>query len=64
MYPLGDVIVLYSAKAVAFFRTKSPAAIYTPQNGEVVAPDGTRFTVSNPTNLGDDGWRQMLGPAS
>jgi phospholipid/cholesterol/gamma-HCH transport system substrate-binding protein len=42
----------------------SPAAIYTPQSGEVVAPDGTRFTVTNSTNLGDDGWRQMLAPAS
>lgn len=41
----------------------NPAAIYTPQNGMVVAPDGTQFTVSNSTNLGDDGWRRMLTPA-
>jgi phospholipid/cholesterol/gamma-HCH transport system substrate-binding protein len=40
----------------------SPAAIYTPQSSEVVAADGTRFTVSDSTNLGDNGWRQMLAP--
>ena len=43
--------------------TPGPPAIYTPQSGEVVAPDGTRFALSNSTNLGDDGWRQMLAPA-
>jgi phospholipid/cholesterol/gamma-HCH transport system substrate-binding protein len=42
----------------------SATAIYVPQSGEVVAPDGTRFTVSNSTNVGDDGWRQMLAPTS
>ncbi len=40
-----------------------PAAIYSPQSGEVVAPDGSTFTVSNSTNTGDDGWKQMLAPA-
>jgi phospholipid/cholesterol/gamma-HCH transport system substrate-binding protein len=41
-----------------------PTAIYTPQSGEVVAPDGTKFTVSNSTNTGDDGWKEMLARAS
>jgi phospholipid/cholesterol/gamma-HCH transport system substrate-binding protein len=41
----------------------SPGAIYIPQSGEVVAPDGTRFALSSSTNLGDDGWRTMLSPA-
>lgn len=40
----------------------SPAAIYTPQSGEVVTPDGTRFAVSDSAHLGDDGWQQMLAP--
>jgi phospholipid/cholesterol/gamma-HCH transport system substrate-binding protein len=42
----------------------SPTAIYTPQSGEVVAPDGTTFAITSSTNLGDDGWKQMLTPAS
>jgi phospholipid/cholesterol/gamma-HCH transport system substrate-binding protein len=41
-----------------------PTAIYSPQSGELVAPDGTKFTV-NSTNTGDDGWKEMLAkPAS
>jgi len=40
-----------------------PAAIYSPQSGEVVAPDGSKFTVTNSTNTGDDGWKEMLAPA-
>ncbi|MGO9383290.1 MAG: MCE family protein [Mycobacterium sp.] len=38
-------------------------AIYSPQNGELVAPDGTRYTVTDSTIAGDDGWKQMLAPA-
>ena len=41
-----------------------PTAIYTPQNGEVVTPDGSRFTVESPTITGDDGWKEMLAPTS
>jgi phospholipid/cholesterol/gamma-HCH transport system substrate-binding protein len=37
-----------------------PAAIYSPQSGEVIAPDGTKFTVTNSSNIGDDGWKDML----
>jgi phospholipid/cholesterol/gamma-HCH transport system substrate-binding protein len=42
----------------------SPTAIYSPQSGELVAPDGTKYTVSNSTNTGDDGWKEMLASAS
>jgi phospholipid/cholesterol/gamma-HCH transport system substrate-binding protein len=40
-----------------------PAAIYSPESGEVVTPDGSKFTVTNSTNTGDDGWKEMLAPA-
>ena len=40
-----------------------PSAIYSPQSGEVVAPDGTKFTVTNTKRIGDDGWKEMLAPA-
>lgn len=41
----------------------NPTAIYSPQSGEVVAPDGTKFTIANSTNTGDNGWKDMLAPA-
>jgi phospholipid/cholesterol/gamma-HCH transport system substrate-binding protein len=40
-----------------------PLGIYIPQSGEFVAPDGVKWAVSNSTNTGDDGWKQMLAPA-
>jgi phospholipid/cholesterol/gamma-HCH transport system substrate-binding protein len=39
-------------------------AVYSPQSGEVVGPDGVRYNVSNSSNPGDDGWKEMLAPAS
>ncbi|MBV8927833.1 MAG: MCE family protein, partial [Mycobacteriaceae bacterium] len=42
----------------------SPVAIYSPQSGELVAPDGTKFTVDNSTNTGDDGWKEMLAKSA
>lgn len=39
-------------------------AVYNPSSGEVVGPDGVRYNVSNSTNPGDDGWKEMLAPAS
>jgi phospholipid/cholesterol/gamma-HCH transport system substrate-binding protein len=39
-------------------------AIYSPANGEVVGPDGVRYNVSNSSNPGDNGWKEMLAPAS
>jgi phospholipid/cholesterol/gamma-HCH transport system substrate-binding protein len=39
-------------------------AIYSPSSGEVVGPDGVKYNVSNSKNPGDDGWKEMLAPAS
>lgn len=39
-------------------------AVYSPQSGQVVGPDGVRYNVSNSSNPGDDGWKEMLAPAS
>jgi len=30
----------------------------------VVGPDGVKYHVSNSNNPGDDGWKEMLAPAS
>jgi phospholipid/cholesterol/gamma-HCH transport system substrate-binding protein len=40
-----------------------PAAVYSPQSGELVGPDGITYTVENSTKTGDDGWKEMLAPA-
>lgn len=42
----------------------SPVAIYSPSSGELVGPDGVKYTVNNSSNTGDDGWKEMLAPAS
>ena len=39
------------------------SAIYSPASGEVVGPDGVKYSVSNSSNPGDDGWKEMLAPA-
>ena len=39
-------------------------AVYSPASGEVVGPDGVKYSVSNSSNPGDDGWKEMLAPAS
>lgn len=41
-----------------------PTAVYSPQSGELVGPDGVKYSVENSTNTGDDGWKEMLAPAS
>ena len=41
-----------------------PTAIYSPSSGEVVGPDGVRYSVTNSSKTGDDGWKEMLAPAS
>ena len=41
----------------------SPTAIYNPQSGEVVTSEGSRYSVRDSTNTGDDGWKEMLAPA-
>ncbi|HTM86491.1 MAG TPA: MCE family protein, partial [Mycobacterium sp.] len=46
----------------------SPAAgstaTYSPSSGEVVGPGGVRYSVTNSNTTGDDGWKEMLAPAS
>ena len=39
-----------------------PTAVYSPQSGELVGPDGVKYSVSNSTKTGDDGWKEMLAP--
>ncbi|HZQ33072.1 MAG TPA: MCE family protein, partial [Mycobacterium sp.] len=39
-----------------------PTAIYNPQSGEVVAPDGSRYSVKDSSTAGDDTWTRMLAP--
>ena len=41
-----------------------PSAVYNPQSGELVGPDGVKYSVENSTKTGDDGWQEMLAPAS
>ena len=41
-----------------------PEATYNPQSGQVVGPNGVKYSVSNSSNPGDDGWKEMLAPAS
>ncbi len=41
-----------------------PAAVYSPQSGEVVGPDGMKYAVDNSNKTGDDGWKDMLAPTS
>jgi phospholipid/cholesterol/gamma-HCH transport system substrate-binding protein len=45
------------------YTPSGPVAIYNPQSGEVVAPDGSRYSIKDSTNTGDDGWKEMLAPA-
>jgi phospholipid/cholesterol/gamma-HCH transport system substrate-binding protein len=40
-----------------------PTAIYSPQSGELIGPDGVKWTVENSSKAGDDGWKEMLAPA-
>jgi phospholipid/cholesterol/gamma-HCH transport system substrate-binding protein len=39
------------------------AAMYSPQSGQLVGPDGVKYSVENSTKTGDDGWKEMLAPA-
>jgi phospholipid/cholesterol/gamma-HCH transport system substrate-binding protein len=40
------------------------SSTYNAASGEIVGPDGTTYTVQNSTTTGDDGWKEMLAPAS
>ena len=39
-----------------------PTAVYSPQSGELVGPDGIKYSVENSIKTGDDGWKDMLAP--
>lgn len=39
-----------------------PSAIYNPQSGQAVGPDGVEYSVENSMNIGDDAWKGMLAP--
>ncbi|ORA09174.1 MCE family protein [Mycobacterium arosiense] len=41
-----------------------PLAIYNPQSGELVGPDGVEYSVESSTKTGDDEWKEMLAPVS
>jgi phospholipid/cholesterol/gamma-HCH transport system substrate-binding protein len=41
-----------------------PTAIYSPSSGQVQGPDGVKYSVTNSNNPGDNGWKEMLAPAS
>jgi phospholipid/cholesterol/gamma-HCH transport system substrate-binding protein len=45
------------------YTPSGPVAIYNPQSGEVVAPDGSRYSVKDSPAAGDDGWKEMPAPA-
>jgi phospholipid/cholesterol/gamma-HCH transport system substrate-binding protein len=40
-----------------------PAAIYLPSSGEVVGPDGAKYSLEDSRHTGDSGWKDMLAPA-
>jgi phospholipid/cholesterol/gamma-HCH transport system substrate-binding protein len=40
-----------------------PSATYSPQSGELIGPDGVKYSVENSTHTGDDGWKEMLASA-
>jgi len=39
-----------------------PTAVYSPQSGELVGPDGAKYGVEDSRRTGDDGWKDMLAP--
>ena len=41
-----------------------PSAIYSPSSGEVAGPDGVTYSVTNSSDPGGNGWKEMLAPAS
>jgi len=41
-----------------------PIAVYSPQSGVLVGPDGAKYAVEDSRKTGDDGWKNMLTPAS
>ncbi len=46
----------------AYTPSGPPPAVYSPQSGELVGPDGVKYSVENSSKTGDDGWKDMLAP--
>ena len=40
-----------------------PSAVYNPSSGQVVGPDGVQYSVTNSSDPGENGWKEMLAPA-
>ncbi|MDX6222803.1 MAG: phospholipid/cholesterol/gamma-HCH transport system substrate-binding protein [Frankiales bacterium] len=40
-----------------------PTAVYSPSSGQVVGPDGVQYSVTNSSDPGENGWKEMLAPA-
>ena len=53
-----------AAPAPAPTPATNTSATYDASSGEVVGPDGTKYTVKNSTSTGDNGWKEMLAPVS
>jgi phospholipid/cholesterol/gamma-HCH transport system substrate-binding protein len=45
------------------YTPSGPVAVYNPQSGEVATTDGSRYSIKDSTNTGDDSWKEMLAPA-
>src|ERR1700757_4940836 len=41
-----------------------PSAVYSPQTGELAGPNGMKYAVDDSSKTGDNGWKDMLAPAS
>ena len=44
--------------------TPSPVAVFNPQSGQLVGPDGMKWSMRQSPYSADDGWKGMLAPAS
>ncbi|MGB8406682.1 MAG: MCE family protein [Mycobacterium sp.] len=60
---LGSVACSGQQPNPCIYTPAGPGATYSPQSGQVVGPDGVKYTVNNSSNPGDDGWKEMLAPA-
>jgi phospholipid/cholesterol/gamma-HCH transport system substrate-binding protein len=45
------------------YTPNGPSAVYLPQSGEVVGPDGAKYSLQDSRHTGDNGWKDMLAPA-
>src|SRR5699024_9561213 len=62
--PRGGTVTCSGQQPNPCTYTPAPgSAVYSPSSGEVVGPDGVKYSVSNSSNPGDNGWKEMLAPA-